>query len=196
MHRGALEAALSTHCGTSSSAELWSDPALPHLCSCPGAKWCASASAPPLAPKLIKPWVLIPCSWMLGGRGGGGCYNSDMPSTGHIHRSRGCRVDPVNTVGKTKIWAWDARIYRHTTCAWYATCCHSSSSAPDALHQAPTACTTRKWKTYSHLLLLAESIQPTQPPPAHTTVTLRGGRSSLSSLRAGKIPGRRAFPRV
>lgn len=76
MHRGALEAALSTHCGTSSSAELWSDPALPHLCSCPGAIWCASASAPPLAPKLIKPWVLIPCSWMLGGRGGGGCYNS------------------------------------------------------------------------------------------------------------------------
>lgn len=68
--------------------------------------------------------------------------NSDMPYPGHIHRSRGCRVDLVNTMRNTKTWAWDAHIYGHVTCARYVTCCHSSSSAPDALHQAPTACTT------------------------------------------------------
>lgn len=64
----------STHPRTSSSTELLSDPTLPYLCSCPGAKCSADASTPSLTPKLIKPWVLIPCSWTL--RGGGCCYDS------------------------------------------------------------------------------------------------------------------------
>lgn len=59
-----------------------------------------------------------------------------------------------------------------------------ASEGPIAL----SCCRMRAWA--------AQTKPVRQPPPAHTTVTLRGGSSIQSALRAGKFPGKRIFPTV
>lgn len=105
------------------------------------------------------------------------------------------------TLWESKIWAWDTSIVLPHTCK-----IHSMSSFLLQCPKSPALSSSSLY--YMQVKDLwpspavgwereaAQTKPVRQPPPAHTTVTLRVGRTILSALKTGKIPGRRIFPIV